>query len=51
MYVPSHNFFGFLILELHQLALLEVCAQDDVAHVHENDMERDLSVNRTRQNY
>lgn len=38
----SHEFFGLLVLQLHKPALLEECAQDDVAHVHEDDMECDL---------
>ena len=41
-FFPSHEFFGLLILQLHQPAFLEECAQDDISHVHEYHMECDL---------
>ena len=44
MFVPSHEFFGLLILQVHQPALLEKCAHDDIAHVLEDGMESDLPV-------
>ena len=50
IHVPSHQFFGLLVLELHQPALLEVRSHDDVADVLEDHMECDLSVNINRQN-
>ena len=50
MYVPSYKFFGLLVLKLHQPALLEECAQDDIAHILKDHMKGDLSVNKTSQN-
>ena len=51
IHVPSHQFFGLLVLELHQPAFLEESAHDDIAHVLEDDMEGNLPVNRNRKNY
>lgn len=44
---PSHQFFGLLILQLHQSALLEECAQDDITHIFEDNMKGDLPLFRS----
>ena len=49
-FFPSHEFFGLLILQLHQPAFLEECAQDDIAHILKDHMKGDLSVNKTSKN-
>ena len=47
MHLPTHQFFGLLVLELHQPALLEVRSHDDVADVLEDQMECHLSLFRS----